>query len=564
MAKQFAFSQTPVLKRSRSRFDLSGKVLTSFNMGQLVPFYIQEVYPGDTMKVDTMAVIRTSSSLIRPIMDNLFLDTYFFYVPSRLVYDSWANIFGENTESAWANDKSYRVPTLSSGTSVVVQNSVADYLGLPIGLSSTSANSMNVSVLPFRAYALIWNEWFRDQNNMQPMHIQKGDSVSSEVFNSSVWSPSNYTGMLAPVSKMHDYFTSCLPAPQKGNAVGVDISMGSFYPLTTGSADGSLTTPFASGSSLMFQSNNVSSSTDVVGVSPRGGTSSTSLVVGYYGGSGLSLSNHGAIVGSNLGVDLSEVSTAFNINDLRLAFQLQKMLERDARGGTRYVEYLLSHFGVSAGDARLQRPEFLGGRRSPLNITQVTATNATPDADTGSNGALGDLGATSLSASRARATKAFVEHGYLIGVCCVRQFHTYQQGVARFWRRNVRTDFYDPVFANIGEQPVYTTELYSGADSTQVFGYNEAWADLRYRPNMVTAQMRSAATDSLDIWHLADNYSSAPVLAQAFISETPTYLDRVLSVESSVQNQFICDFYVKNIAYRELPTYSIPSLIDHN
>ena len=566
MSRQFTFSQTPVLKRSRSRFDLSHKNLTSGNMGDLIPFYLQEVYPGDTFKMTANCVVRTSNPLMKPIMDNIFLDTYFFFVPSRLVCDDWQKVFGENTESPWANTKEYEVPKLGTSlTSRKVQSkTVADYLGIPLG---QIPSDVDISLIPFRCFAKIWDDWFRDQNNVSPMHIQKGAAGKSEYFNGDAWSPANYMGKLPKVAKMHDYFTSCLPSPQKGTASEIPLSVGMLpVKAVTGESVGANATQnilqvklarggvfadFPSSSSGSFgYFNNLAS--DVPSISVE------NISRGSLGGS-----VYGSVVPDNLWADGTKTGAGVTVNDMRLAFQMQKMLERDARGGTRYVEYLLSHFGVSAGDTRLQRSEFLGGKRTPLNINQVTQTSGTTSNDTGNNGNLGDQGAYSLSFARARSTKGFVEHGFVFGVCCIRQFHTYQQGIERFWTRTKRTDFYDPVFANIGEQPVYKSEIYAGAGQVP-FGYNEAWADLRYRPNKVTGEMRSAATNSLDLWHLADNYTNAPTLNQGFIEETPVYLDRVLTLSSGTQDQFILDFYVQNIAYRELPTYSIPSLIDHN
>lgn len=566
MSKNFTFSQTPIIKRSRSKFDLSCKRLTSGNMGKLIPFYVQEVVAGDTFKLTANCVVRTSSPLIRPVMDNLFLDTYFFYVPYRLLYDKWVNIFGENTQSAWANTQEYSVPVLPTSSTTVrtpTSGSVADYLGLPL---MAIPNGVDVSVLPFRGFAKIWDEWFRDQNNVQPMHIQTGETVASEGLNSSDWSPNNYTGKLPNVAKFHDYFTSCLPSPQKGSAVEI------------GAWNTAVDVPVYTGSNI----NDTTGWNNLLWNGSRGLEGNTRYAIGVnnYRSGPSTTANYTCLLSPDSGTYFSDsiypanlfaqtsdlTATAVSVNDLRLAFQMQKMLERDARGGTRYCEYLLSHFGVSAGDARLQRSEFLGGKRTPLNISQVTQT---APADVGNEmTGVGDLSATSLTFARARSTKGFVEPGLVFGVACIRQFHTYQQGVERFWTRKKRTDFYDPVFANIGEQPVYRSELYATAVTDdglqQPFGYGEAWADMRYRPNQVTGQMRSGVTNSLDVWHLADNYLNAPTLSAGFIEETPKYLDRVLTVESGTQDQFILDFYVQNIAYRPLPTYSIPSLIDHN
>lgn len=568
MIKQFTFSQTPVLKRSRSRFDLSHKNLTSGNMGDLIPFYLQEVYPGDTFKMTANCVVRMSNPLLKPIMDNLFLDTYFFFVPSRLVYDDWQRVFGENTESPWANTKEYEVPKLGTSTPsmrVVSSKTVADYLGLPVG---TVPNDVDVTLIPFRGFAKVWDDWFRDQNNVSPMHIQKGAAGTSEYLNVAAWAPNNYMGKLPKVAKMHDYFTSCLPSPQKGTASEIPLSVG-MLPVKAVEGQSVGATPkdkllvkLANISGTGFDSFGASSTGTFGFLNSSNSLSERETISLNSAGSITGGSSYGDIVPDNLFADGTNVGAGVTVNDLRLAFQMQKMLERDARGGTRYVEYLLSHFGVSSGDARLQRSEFLGGKRTPLNINQVTQTSGSTSNDVGTEN-LGEQGAYSLSFARSRSTKGFVEHGFVFGVCCIRQFHTYQQGVEKFWTRTKRTDFYDPVFANIGEQPVYKSEIFAGAGKVP-FGYNEAWADLRYRPNKVTGEMRSAASNTLDLWHLADNYTNAPTLNQGFIEETPVYLDRALTVSSDTQDQFILDFYVQNIAYRELPTYSIPSLIDHN
>ena len=538
-----------MLRRGRTRFDLSAGVKTAINVGDLVPFYCQEVIPGDTMKIDSTCVSRLTSSFFKPIMDNLFLDVYFFFVPSRIVYDKFVNVFGENTESAWANTTEYTVPVMTNQT--VSQGSVADYLGLPLGSLGTNGE---VSILPFRAFALIYNEFFRDQNNVQPMHIQKGALGSGESLNNMPWSPSNYTGKLPKVAKMHDYFTSCLPAPQKGSAV--DVSLNGYVPVYTRnqSVPDSL---LGNNQSLDLRTSD--SSSMVSGVHSLGmNVPVSNQSAGFLTASatGDSASGTSPVVPTNLWADLNNI-TPWTVNDLRLAFQTQRMLERDARSGTRYTEYLQSAFGVSSGDARLQRPEFLGGHRSPISVTQVTQTSP----QSGDSTPLADVAGYSHSMSRARANKGFVEHGYVIGVCCIRQFHSYSQGISRFWSRSKRTDFYDPVYAHIGEQPVYRKELFAGQSG--VFGYNEAWADMRQRPSVITGQMRPQATDSLALWHLGDNYASAPTLSQGFIEETPAYVDRAITVQSDKQAQFILDFYVKNIAIRELPTYSVPGLIDH-
>lgn len=553
---QFTYDTTPMLKYSRSMFDLSHKHLTSMNVGELTPFMCEEVYPGDTFKITAHSVIRASSPLLRPIMDNAFIEEYFFYVPSRILYDKFVNVFGENTSSPWANTQTYSVPQIPVGQTVY-SKSVADHLGLPVGKLARP-----VSVLPFRAFAKIWEDWFRDQNNVSPQHLQSGDYVSAEALSNKAWAPGSYTGMLPKVAKFHDMFTSCLPAPQKGSAV--DVNLSGYAKVLTGDMHYDELSIGSKNIPLQFQD---LSGSYVQQVAPLyGRVDSTSHFRELVASKVDSITSNDVdtqgIAPMNLWASLD--GSSVNVNNLRLAFQLQKMLERDARGGTRFVEYLLAHWGVSSPDGRLQRSEFLGGKSTPLQITQVTQTNGS--SETAANNSLGELGANSLTVARARATKGFVEHGYVIGVACIRQFHTYQQGIRKFWTRSERTDFYDPVFANIGEQPIYKTELYGleGTAADSVFGYQEAWIQLRKSPNEVTGQMRTGVDGSLDLYHLADYYTNAPTLNEQFINETSTYFDRVLTVKSDVQDQFIVDFYIQNIAYRRLPTYSAPSLIDHN
>ncbi|QXN75024.1 major capsid protein [Microvirus mar9] len=560
----FSFSQSPVIRHGRSRFDLSHPIKTSLNVGELVPFDVQEIYPGDTFKVKTEFVSRLASQFVRPVVDNLFMDIYHFFVPSRLLYDKFPNVFGENTESAWANTQEYEVPTIPKG-SIVPEKSVGDYLGLP----TKQPLGANVSILPFRAFAKVYEDWFRDQNNINPMHIQKGELASSETFNDNAWAPNNYMGKLPKVAKLHDYFTSCLPAPQKGSSVDLPLSGNAPVNVTVPTTD---IMAYASGTHDMGSPLKIGSSgsfNNVRGLYLRGeglqGEASVLASTGAAsvpGGSGIQLqwSNlQTAPVNASGIADLSDASAA-TVNDLRFAFQLQKMLERDARSGTRFVEFIQSHFGVSAGDYRLQRSEFLGGKRTPISIHQVTQTTGSADA----NAPLGQVGAFSLSGGRSRYTKGFTEHGFVISVCCIRQFHTYQQGIERFWLRSKRTQFYDPVFAHIGEQPVYKVELYGSADENSVFGYNEAWADLRRRQAKVTSEMRSNATNSYDMWHFADEYSNAPVLSEDFINETADFVDRTIVVPHTSADQFLIDFYVNALAYRVMPTYSVPSLIDHD
>ena len=539
------FSTVPNINISRSKFTSRYHHKTSFNMGKLIPFDVIEVLPGDTFKLKMNEVCRISSALIRPIMDNLFLDVYYFFVPNRLSMDKWAQVMGENKNGYWVPATEQTVYTHQFGE--VKQGSIPDYMGLPLGDYRTTSHYPVVSILPFNAYALIWNEFFRDENNQAPVQLINSSKASA---NCKEWSPTNYCNAYpAPVCKLHDYFTSALPAPQKGEAVKFSI---------IGDAK------------VVDKGNNVLpsdlSKINLYGVNNQKLTSTHSLFSNAFGQFAYQESVSSG-QGSVVPLDVALVAktsdlTVANVNDLRFAFQLQKMLEKDARGGTRYREYLQSHFGVTSPDSRMQVPEFLGGARLPVSIEQVEQTAPGEGENT-----VGQVGAYSLSNGRTGFTKGFVEHGFVIGVLCVRQHHTYQQGLEKFWTRKKRTDFYDPVFANIGEQPVYQSELFfdKNKDNTKdVFGYQEAWADYRYKPSRISGELRSTATNSMDIWHLGDNYANAPILGQQFLSETTEYLDRALAVPSATANQFIIDIYTENEMIRPMPVYSVPGLIDHH
>lgn len=536
------FSTVPNINISRSKFTSRYHHKTSFNMGKLIPFDIIEVLPGDTFKLRMNEVCRISSALIRPIMDNLFLDVYYFFVPNRLSMDKWAEVMGENKKGHWVPATEQQV--LTCNFLGVKQGSLADYFGLP--LADSFSSMLSCSMLPFNAYALIWNEYFRDENNQDPVQLKTANYTAGNLVKQ--WSPTEYIQAYpAPVCKLHDYFTSALPAPQKGEAV--KFSLVGDAPVVDGGGENLFTLKnygnVPSGATALAFGNLVGQS-DVVGLVPSSGTT---------------LSDGNLQPQFSLKAQTSDMTVA-NVNDLRFAFQLQKMLEKDARGGTRYREYLQSHFGVTSPDSRMQVPEFLGGARLPVSIEQVEQTTPGQGADT-----VGQVGAYSLSNGRSGFTKGFVEHGFVIGVLCVRQHHTYQQGLEKFWTRKKRTDFYDPVFANIGEQPIYQSELFydNENDNTKtVFGYQEAWADYRYKPSRTSGELRSTATNSMDIWHLGDNYANAPILGNQFLSETTEYLDRALAVPSTTSNQFIIDIYTENEMIRPMPVYSVPGLIDHH
>ncbi len=600
MAKKsnFVFGSVPMIRASRSRFDLSQSIKTSGNVGKLYPFFCQEVYPGDTFKINSTVLARLNSSYLRPVMDNLFLDQYFFFVPSRLVFDKWSQVFGENKSGNWANTTPPTVPTFkNSGDTgnVALHDNVCAYINLPVG-QELGANIRDISILPYRAFALIYDEWFRDENNVQPMQIQKGDTASSEVLNNDDWAPNNYLGKCPNVAKFHDYFTTCLPSPQKGDAVdvGTVVTPARFLPVTTYMMPDTRPSSLVSADRLfprdkatarrLLDDLGVDYATALSGQNPIGGQLSFNAS-NFSGTDQYEKPQAGALgIFSTGNMHVGDSSVAFNydaghpanlvaydsglalgattVNDLRLAFQTQKMLEKDARGGTRYREYILSHFGVSVADARVQVPEFLGGKRSPLNVQQVAQTSQNT-----TDSPLASLGAYSLSFGKAGFSKGFTEHGFIIGCMCLRYHHTYQQGVERYAFRKERLDFYDPIFASIGEQPVYKKELFASAPADEVFGYQEAWADLRYRPSRVSGQLASKSTNTLDIYHFGDEYANAPTLSDGFINETDSNFSRTIAIDnaqSTDSDQFVFDIYVQNDAIRELPVYSVPSLIDHH
>ncbi|WGL31475.1 major capsid protein [Dipodfec virus UOA04_Rod_1094] len=590
---QFVFGATPTVSLRRSKFNLSHGLKTSMSIGTLYPLDVTEVLPGDTFRMNEKHVVRLSSAYLRPVMDNCFLDIYYFYVPSRILYDEWENVFGDPNPSAYITTERSEVPHVGLNGNdrlVVAPHSVADYLGLPVGeheYDPANANDTGISSLPFRGFAMIWNEWFRNENTDNPVNIQFGNmsqSLAFERLNDDPWSPSNYTGMLPKVGKKKDYFTSCLPKPQKGESVNLSLGTSADLNGLQTAPDGTKFLPVNNLPYGTVTTNNIvrpkaytiltAGSVSDASLGPLGITNINSGGHGIssFAGSNPSGSPYPVYLGlgtdmSNVNVDLSN-ATAANVNDLRMAFALQKMLEADARYGTRYREYILGHFGVSNADARMQIPEFLGGKRTPLNVQQVPQTNSQSGQDITSP--LGALGAFSHSVGSSRFSKSFTEHGYVFCVGCIRQLHTYQQGVDRFWLRTVREDFYDPKFANIGEQPVYSAELDLGHVVNQgkltdmIFGYNEAWADYRYKPSKITGEMRTGVENTLDIYHFGDYYQNVPTLTSDFIQETPQFFDRTVAVPSSSQDNFVLDFWFDFTAYRVMPVYSVPGLIDHH
>lgn len=567
------FATLPSVQIERSTFDRSHGYKTSFSCGQLVPFLCEEVLPGDTFDITTSKVIR-SQTMLTPVMDQLFVDTFYFFVPNRLVWDHFREFCGENTQGPWAPSVEYTLPCVSSPEGGFDVGTLADYFGWPVGVEWSASDDCSPHALPLRAYALICNEFFRDQNVSDPLLIPTGDANQQGVNTGDYITDVANGGKPFIVSKYHDYFTSSLPSPQRGEAVQIPIDVpvfsGGTFPVVTTS---STSRPvdyypllFAGCEPTSFDNTDMQkfTATTTLNVSSFDGAGGANGQV--YANTGNPTSNTTSPVAPiNLATIIpngsgGSTSAEFSVNELRLAFAYQRFLEAMARSGGRYQEMLLGLFGVRSPDARLQRPEYLGGNRVPLNVTEVTNSAQT------STDFLGDLGAKSHTNDRNHDfVKSFTEHGFLLGLMCVRYDHSYSQGFERFWTRKKFTDFYNPKFSHLGEVPIYTAEIYADGhmSKSDVFGFQEIWADYRYKPNRVTSTMRPGVAGSLAYWNLSDYYTEAPILSDAWIRESPVNVDRVLAVSSEVADQFWADIYIKNYCTRPMPLYSVPGLIDH-
>lgn len=531
------FAENPQVGVSRSRFQRNSDNKTTFNTGDLIPIYLDEVLPGDTHEIDMACVMRMATPIF-PVMDNAFCDFYFFFVPNRLVWEHWKDFMGENRETAWTPKTEYSIPQVTAPTGGWTEGTLADYFGLP-----TKVQGLSVSALPGRCYGLIYNEWFRNQNVTQPTLVEVTDATTTGK-NDGTATNDNAITLAKPLkaAKVFDYYTGALPEPQKGDPIKLPMQGNAELKLYTLSGNEEIKWPKPSSTAATL-----SEFTEILQIN------------GEQTGLRVDANRNGNTNMGMLKADMSSV-TAATINQLRQAFQIQKLLEKDARGGTRYREVLREHFGVVSPDARMQIPEYLGGYRLPINVSQVIQTSSTDS--TSPQGNTAALSVTTMNKSM--FTKSFTEHGFIMGLAVVRTDQTYQQGIERLWSRTGRYDYYWPVLANIGEQAILNKEIYAQGNATdnEAFGYQEAWADYRYKPSKVTGLFRSNAEQSLDAWHYAQDYDKLPTLSTAWMEQGETEMKRTLAVQS--QPDFIADFYFMNKTTRCMPVYSIPGLIDHH
>lgn len=527
------FSYLPTIEIKRSSFKRPSRHLTSFNTGDLIPIYVDELLPGDTVKMNMAEIVRMQTPIF-PVMDNANLDIYFFNVPNRIIWDHWKEFWGENNLTAWEQQVEYEIPQIEAPVGGWATGTIADYLGIPTGIDGIS-----VSHLPFRALVKIWNDWFRDENLKDPAMITMDETTLTGTNSGDYVINAELGALPLKVAKPHDYFTSALKAPQKGPSVTIPI--GTTAPI--------------------IGTNNVRNIADV-----ESGLIDKQLFVAKPS-TGTNFGDVNSLTGLTqskeigLAADLSNALGA-TINQLRQAFAVQAFYEAQARGGSRYIEFIKNIFGVTSPDGRLQRSEYLGGTRVQINMDQVLQTSSTDATSPQGNTAAFSC---TVSTDEDMFTYSATEHGILMGVACVRTDHTYQQGIERMWSRKKFTDFYIPQFANLGEQAILNKEIYAQGNSSdnEAFGYQEAWADYRYKPNRISGEMRSNYAQSLDAWHYGDDYNSLPTLSSSWIDETEANVDRTISVQHTTANQFFGDFYFDPVFVRPMPVYSIPAMLNH-
>lgn len=548
------FNQIPEMKASRTRFNRDQTILTTFDSGKLIPFYVDEVLPGDTFNVDTAAIIRMTTPKY-PVFDDAFIDFYYFYCPNRILWDNFKQFMGEVESTPWMPTKNYTVPQIivngKENDARPYEKSILDYMGVPTKLKK----EFRINALPVRAYVKIWNEFFRDENvdnaaviKTDDANVTYSDASTDEEKIEAALQEAITGGRCLPVNRFHDYFSSCLPYPQRGPAV--TLPMVGDAPVQLKDIDGKLYTDnksiyFNAASSAehknyIFNQNmttlpNPNQYSNIIGTD----------ISGITGRQGI------------LTTDLSTV-TATTINDLRKAVAVQQYYEALARGGSRYREQIQALWDVVISDKTVQVPEYLGGGRYHVNMNQIVQTSGQQSS---TDTPIGETGAMSITPiNESSFTKSFEEHGFVIGVCCVRHNHSYQQGLEHFWSRTDKLDYYVPQFANLGEQPVKKKEIMLTGEKTdeETFGYQEAWADYRMKPNRVSGKMRSNASGTLDFWHYADNYSTVPTLSQSWMAEGKAEIARTLIVQN--EPQFFGAIRVANKTTRRMPLYSVPGL----
>lgn len=541
------FNNIPQMKTSRSRFKMKQNIKLTLNAGKLIPFYVAETLPGDTFSVDTKGICRMATP-VYPVMDNCYLDIYYFHVPMRVVWDHAKEFFGENSQTAWEQKTEYKIPKLkiaapTSGEASPYEESILDYMGIPTKIiKKNTSNAVEINALPIRAYVKIWNEWFRDQNVDNPAILKTNDELTyyaeakDENFNE-VLKNAIAGGRTLFVNKFHDRYTSALPSPQKGEPTLIpmsgDANVYMYNTVLNKIYDGDIWMESTNEYAPCFNQQG-DKLVQVFGSTTKNGSDETQSI---------------------FRADLSSVTGA-TINNLRQAFAVQQFMEADARGGTRYREIIHNHFGVDIDDKTVQIPEYLGGQRYMINVNQVVQTSATD-----SKSPQGNAAAISVTPFMENSfTKSFQEHGYVIGVCCIRNDNTYQQGIEKLWNRTDKFDFYWPEFAHLGEQAINNEEIYAQGteEDKKAFGYQEAYSEYRMTPNRVCGAFRSNAKQPLDAWHYADNYSKLPTLSQEWLATDKSVIDRTIAVPS--QPQFIMDVLVENDAVRPMPIYGTPGL----